>query len=148
MVVVYVLQTTQNLVFSRFCFAEDGGNVLIIKTHVHRHCSSINSFVQWPSRRRCHRDFVNSPYNWKPSTPDPSVPEPVYIEAIQDKKYPSSQIRRFLWITAFRIRQHTLSYNTTLGYLWLKWLGHGSITSNHVTTINHILKSPIRQLRQ
>ena len=35
-------------------------NVLIIKTHVHSHCSSINSFVQWSARCRCHRGLVNS----------------------------------------------------------------------------------------
>ena len=40
-VVVHVLQTTQNLAFSRCCFAEDGKeNVPRIITHVHSHCSA------------------------------------------------------------------------------------------------------------
>ena len=44
------------------CWGQELRNVPGIITHVHSHCSAHlnNSFVQWRSRCRCRRGFVNS----------------------------------------------------------------------------------------
>ena len=60
---VHVLQTTQNLVISRCCFAEDGKEMC---QDSKRTCTAIvlliKPFVWWRSRCRCRcrRGFVNS----------------------------------------------------------------------------------------
>ena len=58
---VHVLRTTQNSVISRCCLAEDGKEMY---QELKRTCTAIvlliNSFVQWCSRCRCRRGFVNS----------------------------------------------------------------------------------------
>ena len=60
-VVAHVLQTTQNLVISRCCFAEDGKEMY---QDSKRTCTAIvlliNPFVWWRSLCRCRRGFVNS----------------------------------------------------------------------------------------
>ena len=57
----HVLQTTQDLVISRCCFAED---VKEMYQELKRTCTAIvlviKSFVRWRSRCRCRRGFVNS----------------------------------------------------------------------------------------
>ena len=64
-VVVHVHQTTQNLVISRCCFADDGKEMYQeLSMPVHSYCFALQIYFWWRSRNRCRRVLRKVPIDF------------------------------------------------------------------------------------
>ena len=65
-VVVRALQTTQNLVISRCCFAEDGKEMhQELPIPVHSYCFALQIYFWWRSRNSCRRVLRKVPIDFQ-----------------------------------------------------------------------------------